>query len=155
MICEEILRLPSLKDLKMVAGREGLDRPVRWVYVAECFEDPRQVVDWLYGGELVIMTGLGIKGDADILAELVEKIAGKKITVVPILRAGLGDRNLDSAGVATLRDIIIRTGALARTEARIADLTESSLRALNGVPLAGGATERLTDLALAATHRTL
>jgi geranylgeranyl diphosphate synthase type I len=72
-----------------------------------------------------------------------------------ILRRGLGDRDLDAAGVTRLRDIIISTGALARTEARIADLTESSLRALDDVALAGDAAQMLTGLARAATHRAL
>lgn len=72
-----------------------------------------------------------------------------------VLREGLGNPNLDSAGITALRDIIVRTGALARTEARIADLTKASLRALDSVELANGAAEMLTALAHAATDRAL
>ena len=46
--------------------------------------------------------------------------------------AGLGDPRLDDAGVARLRAIITASGALARTEERIAALTASALAALAG-----------------------
>jgi geranylgeranyl diphosphate synthase type I len=70
------------------------------------------------------------------------------------VRLLLGDPKLDAAGVAELRDIIVGTGALDRTERRIADLTDAGLAALRSVTLAGAAADRLTDLALAATDRT-
>jgi geranylgeranyl diphosphate synthase type I len=69
------------------------------------------------------------------------------------LRQGLGDPDLDQAGVERLREIIVRTGALARTEQRIAHLTDAGLAALRRVDLAAAADEMLTDLALAATRR--
>jgi geranylgeranyl diphosphate synthase type I len=69
------------------------------------------------------------------------------------LRTGLGDPGLDENGVARLREIIVSTGALARTEERIANLTEASLAAVSRVRLAGGATKMLKDLARAATRR--
>jgi geranylgeranyl diphosphate synthase type I len=67
----------------------------------------------------------------------------------------LGDPELDEAGVAEMREIISRTGALARTEQRIADLTERALAALAGVELEPEAAEVLVELATAATSRTL
>lgn len=88
MICSEILKLPSLKNVEVVAGANGMDRPVRWVYVAECFEDTREVVDWLYGGELVFITGRGIKGNAEILADLIKKISKKNVAGL-IINVGL------------------------------------------------------------------
>ncbi len=70
------------------------------------------------------------------------------------LRRGLGDARLDDAGVAELRGIIISTGALDRTEQRIADLTDAGLHALDKVELTGDAGEMLAELAMAATRRT-
>jgi geranylgeranyl diphosphate synthase type I len=72
------------------------------------------------------------------------------------LAAGLGDRDLDGAGVARLREIITATGAVARTERRIDDLTAAGLAALHAVAdaLDPEAVEVLTELAAAATHRT-
>jgi geranylgeranyl diphosphate synthase type I len=69
------------------------------------------------------------------------------------LTAGLGDPGLDQAGVARLREVIIRTGALDRTERRITALTGTALAALPGAPLDPTAVEALIGLAAAATAR--
>lgn len=84
MICREILNLPSLKDVKVVAGSNGMDRLVRWVYVAECFDDTREIVDWLYGEELVFITGRGLKGNSEALVDLIESIDKKNVAGIII-----------------------------------------------------------------------
>jgi geranylgeranyl diphosphate synthase type I len=66
----------------------------------------------------------------------------------------LGDPELDEVGVAALRDVIVSSGALARTEERIAALTSTALAALDAVPIEPEAREILTRLAGAATLRT-
>lgn len=53
---KEILRLPVLKGAKVVAGRRGLDRPVRWCHVSEVLDITRN----LSGGELLLTTGLAL-----------------------------------------------------------------------------------------------
>src|SRR5947208_15057934 len=53
------------------------------------------------------------------------------------LAAGLGDPGLDEVGVDRLREIITRTGVLARTERRIHELTEAALAALAALDLDG------------------
>ncbi|MDQ4005224.1 MAG: PucR family transcriptional regulator ligand-binding domain-containing protein [Actinomycetota bacterium] len=52
---DEILRNQGLA-LQLVAGREGLSHPIRWVHVSE-LEDP---TPWLKGGELLLTTGMGL-----------------------------------------------------------------------------------------------
>jgi PucR family transcriptional regulator, purine catabolism regulatory protein len=42
--------------LKLVAGRSGQRKPIRWVHVSE-LEDP---TPWLKGGELLLTTGMGL-----------------------------------------------------------------------------------------------
>jgi geranylgeranyl diphosphate synthase type I len=69
------------------------------------------------------------------------------------LLAGLGDPELDEARVVALREIIDGTGALARTERRIAELTHQALDALTGVDLDTEAAGVLAELARAATQR--
>jgi geranylgeranyl diphosphate synthase type I len=71
------------------------------------------------------------------------------------LMRGLGDPDLDDAGVARLRDIIVATGALARTERRIATLTESALSVLAALNLPDEPAAILASLADAATARAL
>ncbi len=70
-----------------------------------------------------------------------------------LLEKSLGDPKLDEATVDQLREVIVQSGALDRTEARIAELTAAALEALDAVTLAGGASEALRELASAAVHR--
>ena len=53
----DLLRLPGL-GLELVAGSEGLDRPLRWAHSSELV-DP---TPWLSGGELLLTTGMSLKG---------------------------------------------------------------------------------------------
>lgn len=69
------------------------------------------------------------------------------------LAARLGDPELDQSGVARLRELITGTGALDRTERRIATLTGAALAGLAGAPLAPSAATALAALATAATAR--
>lgn len=69
------------------------------------------------------------------------------------LSARLGDPALDPAGVRELCEIIIKTGALDRTEQRINELTERALTALEPVELTAAGRRALVALAAAATAR--
>lgn len=80
MICRELLKLPTLKNINVAAGANGLERTIRWVYTSECFEDNREIVDWLYGGELVFITGRDIKSDEALLLDLIQKINDKNVS---------------------------------------------------------------------------
>jgi geranylgeranyl diphosphate synthase type I len=66
----------------------------------------------------------------------------------------LGDPELNADGVEELRDVIVASGALARTEARIDELTRTAIAALGDVDLDPEAADVLTGLAAAATRRT-
>jgi purine catabolism regulator len=58
-----MLTVKSLLDaveLAPVAGEESLSNPVRWVHISE-LEDP---TPWLSGGELMLTTGIQLKGAA-------------------------------------------------------------------------------------------
>lgn len=69
------------------------------------------------------------------------------------LRRLLGDPGLTEGGVATLQKIINDTGALARTEKRISELTSVALSALESVTLEPHAAAALRDLATASVQR--
>jgi len=65
----------------------------------------------------------------------------------------LGDPALDPAGVDRLRGLIESSGALRRTEQRIAELTAAALAALDAAPVEAPAARTLRELAAAATRR--
>lgn len=58
---EDLLALPGL-GLSIVAGRGGLDRPIRWAHTSELADPTR----WLSGGELLLTTGLGLKASPNL-----------------------------------------------------------------------------------------
>ncbi len=82
--CADMMKNPKLNNLKLVAGETGLARSVRWVYIAECIEDPNEAVNWIFGNELVIITGHGLKGNTQILMEMIKKMDQKNIAGIII-----------------------------------------------------------------------
>ncbi|RFU70674.1 PucR family transcriptional regulator [Peribacillus saganii] len=64
----ELLRLPVLKDAKVISGEQGLDRAVRFIDIMEVPD----VKEWLREGELLLTTAYAIRHDPSLLPELVE-----------------------------------------------------------------------------------
>lgn len=85
MKCEEILKLKSLKDkIKVVAGKKGLKRNVRWVHFAEIIENACDITKWLFGGELLFLTGLGFRDNAEALKDLIINSHKKNLSGIVI-----------------------------------------------------------------------
>jgi geranylgeranyl diphosphate synthase type I len=74
-------------------------------------------------------------------------------TRLKLLREGLGDPELDAAGVAALQEVIVHTGALDAVEERIRARTRRALEALEVAPVTEEARAVLGELAIAATAR--
>jgi len=72
---KDLVGLPQLKNLKLVAGSAGLDRTLHWVHVVELPD----VMHWTLGGELLFMTGIGIRDNLAILSRIVEECARRNI----------------------------------------------------------------------------
>lgn len=77
ILVKDILKLNSLKEMKLMGGDIGLEKCIEWIYVSECLEDPLEGIKWLQGGEIVIITGVGIKSDISVLTKLIEGISEK------------------------------------------------------------------------------
>ncbi|MFG6198434.1 PucR family transcriptional regulator [Nonomuraea sp. JJY05] len=67
----QAMTLPGMR-MRLLAGRAGLSRVVRWAHVSE-LADP---VPWLRGGELVMTIGLGLPGDPAGRQAYVERLSG-------------------------------------------------------------------------------
>lgn len=74
---KDILKLDSLNKIELVGGKSGLEKYIEWIYVAECFENPLDGIQWLQGGEIVFITGVGMKGDMNVLINLMKGISEK------------------------------------------------------------------------------
>jgi geranylgeranyl diphosphate synthase type I len=71
-----------------------------------------------------------------------------------VLRARLGDPQLDTDGVTVLRDVIAATGAVARVEELIAERAAEAVHALDSATMDDSARAALVELAQTATTRT-
>lgn len=69
----EALQLEPLRQVKVLAGAAGLDRPVRLVNVIEVPD----IVDWVLEGELLLTTGFTFRDHPDRLAALIPGLAAK------------------------------------------------------------------------------
>ncbi len=78
--CRSILNLPYMKQLKVVAGKEGMDNAISWVYYMEDI----QYSEWLKGGELVIFTGLLTGDDEGKVLDLIDKLYEKNVAGIII-----------------------------------------------------------------------
>jgi purine catabolism regulator len=74
----DLLAISDLQ-LKLVAGSAGLRQPIRWAHVSE-LRDPTR---FLRGGEVLLTTGLGLRGGARGQARFIAQLAGARL-------AGLG-----------------------------------------------------------------
>gem|GEM_PF-400213 len=74
---KNLFKLNSLSKIELVGGEAGLEKYIEWIYVAECFEDPLEGIQWLQGGELIFITGVGMKGDMNVLINLMKGISTK------------------------------------------------------------------------------
>ena len=72
-----------------------------------------------------------------------------------VVRRHLGDPHLDAGGVEALREVLSATGAVTRVEAMIDALMTQAGEALQAAPLEAEARQVLSELAVAATARTV
>lgn len=78
----DVLALPVIRQgvATVVAGSAGLDRPVRWVHVAEIAD----IAPLLRGGELVLTTGIALPDDPDALTRYVDELASAGVVGVVV-----------------------------------------------------------------------
>ncbi|WP_053202492.1 PucR family transcriptional regulator ligand-binding domain-containing protein [Jiangella muralis] len=120
------LESPSLKVGSPVvrAGAEHLDRPVRWVHVSEV----RDLGGLLSGGELILTTGLPLRGDAATAVRYIQDLAsagavGLVVELAPEFAA------IPAAIVATAERVGLPLVSVSR-QVRFVDITEQIHRAI-------------------------
>lgn len=76
----EVLELPALGHVRVVAGRSGLSRRVRYVNVMEVPD----ILDWVKPDELLLTTAYPLRDDRSRLAELVPRLADRGLAGLAI-----------------------------------------------------------------------
>jgi hypothetical protein len=68
--CRQLLELPYLKkNITILSGENGLDNIVSWPFVVQT----DSIAEWIIGGEILIVTGIGLKLDNENLIKLLEQ----------------------------------------------------------------------------------
>ena len=75
---KDALQLKALQGVHVVAGREGLDRRVRWCHII----DNPQIVQWIQGGELLLTTGYAWPEMEDISRRTIRELNGKRLAAI-------------------------------------------------------------------------
>jgi PucR family transcriptional regulator, purine catabolism regulatory protein len=122
----EVLDLEPLRSAgpQVLSGRDRLDQPVRWVHVAELPD----IAYLLRGGELVLTTGMGIAGSADIQRRYVAELAEAGAAGV-VIELGRNFQRIPPEMVRSAEELGLPVIALAR-EARYVEVTEMVHRAI-------------------------
>ncbi|MGC4806023.1 PucR family transcriptional regulator [Micromonospora sp. DT233] len=146
----EVLALAPVRHgaPRLVAGKSGLDRPVRWVHVAEVPD----IATLLRGGELVLTTGIGLPGDdaglrafigalADVgVSGLVVELGRRYDSEVPRVMAAAAERR--GLPLAELRRATPFVRVTEAVHALIVDAQLTELRATEEIH------QRFTDLSV-------
>lgn len=78
---KDLKRLSKLSNCKLIAGKEGLSKDVRWFFV--CFFD--DVEQWIYEKEVVFLPGVGINTNTKNLLNLMEQFRRKNVSAIYII----------------------------------------------------------------------
>ncbi|AKN33669.1 transcriptional regulator [Clostridium carboxidivorans P7] len=71
---DQLIKLPELKDLKLVGGNKGLFKTVSWFHFIETSDH----VGYVQKDELILLTGIGILNNNLNFIELINKLIEKK-----------------------------------------------------------------------------
>lgn len=71
----DALQLEVFNGCRVVAGQEGLNRPIRWAHAIDVPDAP----NWLRGGELVLTTALSLSKDTAERQEFVRALNAKNV----------------------------------------------------------------------------
>jgi len=75
---KEALELDVLRDVKIVAGSEGLGRQIRWCHII----DNPEIVRWIQGGELLLTTGYGWPEVEQTSRRTIRALNGKRLAAI-------------------------------------------------------------------------
>lgn len=79
--CVDLLELECFQNIKLIAGKEGLYRGVSWPFICTT----STISQWVYGGELLFITGAGIEPSEENLLLLMQESIEKNLSGMVIL----------------------------------------------------------------------
>lgn len=67
--CRKLMELDIFHNIKLIAGREGLDRTVSWAYA----KHTKDITPWVHGGELILVSGYENDMNESSLLQLIDE----------------------------------------------------------------------------------
>ena len=83
--CYELLKIPSFKNIKLVAGETGLHRQVTWVYVLQT----PSLKEWVYGGEFMFVV------NHNNVSQIIQEAVSHRLSGVVVLKNEQNESNLN------------------------------------------------------------
>ena len=84
--CYDLLDIPNLTGLELVAGKGGLDHPIYWPHVAEASPDIKSLFEWLKPDDFLIITGNLLKDNSNALYEIITKAIDTRLSGILIYK---------------------------------------------------------------------
>lgn len=76
----EALQLSEMREIKLIAGKQGIDRDIKWLTIVEVMED----VTRLHEGEFLITTAYGWHEKSDSYSRLIQALSNRQLSAVAI-----------------------------------------------------------------------
>ncbi|WP_347550254.1 PucR family transcriptional regulator ligand-binding domain-containing protein [Pseudalkalibacillus hwajinpoensis] len=76
----EALQLKEMREIKLIAGKKGIDRDIKWLTIVEVMED----VSRLHEGEFLITTAYGWNEKSETYTNLIEALANRQLSALAI-----------------------------------------------------------------------
>ena len=88
MNCKDMMQIPELTEvLKLKAGKNGLQKSVRWIYFADCLQCVKseyKIENYIHGDEFVVLTNPSVTDDSQKLMALIHQMYEYRITALGI-----------------------------------------------------------------------
>ena len=87
--CRQLMELEIFHNVKLKAGRKGLDRAVTWVYA----KHTKSITPWVHGGEFLLISGYEYGMNESELLELVDEAAENDLSGI-LVEGGINFKEL-------------------------------------------------------------
>ena len=90
--CRQLMELDIFHNVKLKAGRKGLDRAVSWVYA----KHTKTITEWVHGREFILVSGYEYGIDEAELLKLVEEAAQNNLSGI-LVEGGINFKEMPAS----------------------------------------------------------
>ncbi len=90
--CRQLMELDIFHNIKLKAGRKGLDRTVSWVYA----KHTKTITEWVHGGEFILVSGYEYGIDEAELLRLVEEASSNNCSGI-LIEGGINFKEMPAS----------------------------------------------------------